>query len=184
MQCSRHRLLYHAETSNVTASCNWWPLTIWSLRWGPVFRWRILFGIWRSPYVRFTRVRTSLACRQNLHSLLKTTERHSSLQSTLSRHQSSCGCRCRDVSGSLARGERDLKETVPNGPWWHNRCNMCSDFFTWMQLGLPIQLAQCVELDVCLYYAAVQNLVYGCGNVLQITTESSDTPPIRCAQHV
>ena len=26
-------------------------------------------------------------------------------------------------------------------------------------------LAQCVDLDVRLYYAAVQNLVYGCGNV-------------------
>ena len=31
--------------------------------------------------------------------------------------------------------------------------------------------------------AAIQNLVYGCGNVPQITAESSDTPPIHCAQH-
>ena len=35
-----------------------------------------------------------------------------------------------------------------------------------------------------LYYLAVQNLAYGRGNALQTTAESSDTPPIRCAQHV
>ena len=39
-------------------------------------------------------------------------------------------------------------------------------------------------LYVRLYYAAVQNLIYGCGHVPQPTTESSDTPPIHCAQHV
>ena len=37
---------------------------------------------------------------------------------------------------------------------------------------------------VCVYYAAIQNLVYGCGNVPQITAESSDTLQIHCAQHV
>ena len=35
-----------------------------------------------------------------------------------------------------------------------------------------------------LYYAAVQNLVYGCGNVTQTTAESSETPLIHCTQHV
>ena len=43
--------------------------------------------------------------------------------------------------------------------------------------------AQCVDLDVRLNYAAIQYLVYECGNVPQITAES-DTPPIHCSQHV
>ena len=34
---------------------------------------------------------------------------------------------CRGVSGSLDRGTREL--TVPNGPRWYSRCNMCPDFF-------------------------------------------------------
>ena len=53
-----------------------------------------------------------------------------------------------------------------------------------MLFGRPPLLAQCVDLDVHLHYAAVQNLVYGCGSVPQITAESSDTEPIHCAQHV
>ena len=48
----------------------------------------------------------------------------------------------------------------------------------------PPLLAQCVDPDVRLYYVATQNLVYLCGNVPQTTAESSDTPPIHCAQHV
>ena len=42
------------------------------------------------------------------YSSLKTTERHSTLQPTLSRHQSSRVQRCRGVSGSVVRGTRDL----------------------------------------------------------------------------
>ena len=34
------------------------------------------------------------------------------------------------------------------------------------------------------YYTAVQNLIYGCGNVSQTTAECSDTPRIHCDQHV
>ena len=41
-----------------------------------------------------------------------------------------------------------------------------------------------LDLDMHLYYVAVQNLVYRYGNVLQTTAESNDTPPIHCAQHV
>ena len=48
----------------------------------------------------------------------------------------------------------------------------------------PPLLTQCFNLDVHLYYVAIQNVVYGCGNVLQTAAESSDTPPIHCAQHV
>ena len=59
-----------------------------------------------------------------------------------------------------------------------------SGFLPWMLFGQPLLLAQCVDLDVHLYYVAVQNLVQWCGNVPQTTTESSDTPPIDCAQYV
>ena len=48
----------------------------------------------------------------------------------------------------------------------------------------PPMLAQYVDLDARLYYTAVQNLVYGCGNVAQTTAESSDTSSIHCDQHV
>ena len=54
----------------------------------------------------------------------------------------------------------------------------------WMLFGQPPLLAKCVDLGLQLYYAAVQNLVYGCENVPQTIAESSDTPPIHCAQHV
>ena len=80
--------------------------------------------------------------------------------------------------------ESCCKRTVPNGPWWHTRCNMCPDFFPGMLLRRPLLQAQCVDLDVRPYYVAVQNLVYACGNVPQSTIETSDTPPIYSAQHV
>ena len=57
-------------------------------------------------------------------------------------------------------------------------------FLPLMLFRRPPLLAQCVDLDMRLYYAAVQNLVYGCGNVPQTTAESSDTSPIHCSQHV
>ena len=53
-----------------------------------------------------------------------------------------------------------------------------SGFLPWMLFGQPSLLAQYVDLDVHLYYAAIQNLVCGSGN------ESSDTPAIHCAQYV
>ena len=46
------------------------------------------------------------------HSSLKTTERHPTLQSTLSRYQNSRAWRCRDVSGSVARGTCDLNRAA------------------------------------------------------------------------
>ena len=42
----------------------------------------------------------------------------------------------------------------------------------------------CVNLDMHLYYPAIQNLVYRCGNVSHTSAETSDTPPIYCALHV
>ena len=57
-------------------------------------------------------------------------------------------------------------------------------FLPWMLFRQPPLLTKFIDLDMLLYYMAVQNLVYMCGNVPQTTTESSDTPPIHCAQHV
>ena len=54
----------------------------------------------------------SLPYRQKLLSSLKTTKRHSTLQSTLSRYQSIRVWRCRCVSGSLAKGIRDLSSSA------------------------------------------------------------------------
>ena len=53
-----------------------------------------------------------------------------------------------------------------------------------MLFGLPLLLEQCDDVDMRLHYAVVQNLVYRCGNVPQTTAESSDTPPMHCAQYV
>ena len=61
---------------------------------------------------------------------------------------------------------------------------MFLDFFPGYCCGVSPLLAKCVDFDVRLYYAIVSNLVYGCGNVPQNTAESSDTPPMHCAQHV
>ena len=123
------------------------------------------------------RVRPSLTYRQNLLSTLKTTERHSTFQSTLSRHQSTRAWRCRGVSGGLTRGTHDLN------PAASRRFPMLLDdtvgatcaliFFPWILFGRPPLLAQCVDPDVRLYYAAVQNLVYGCRNVPQKLLKSS-----------
>ena len=65
-------------------------------------------GRWRSPGLHRTRVRPSLAYRLNLLSYLRTTERHSTPQSTLLRHQGGRAWQYCDVSGNLARGTRDL----------------------------------------------------------------------------
>ena len=56
----------------------------------------------------------------------------------------------------------------------------CTRILPWMW---PPLLAQSVDLDVRLHYAAFQNLVYGHGNAPLTTAEISDTP-INYAQHV
>ena len=130
----------------------------------------------------------SIICFQAKPTLItKTTGRQSILQSILSRHQSSRAWRCCGVSGSLATGTRDLSPAASRGSQWslvtHQVQNMLA-FLPWMVFGRPSLLAHCVDIDVRLYYLAAQNLVYGCGNIPQTTAESSDTPPILCAQHV
>ena len=79
---------------------------------GPVCRGQMHFGRWHSPGLCHTRIRPSLAYRQNLLSSLKTTEHHSTLHSILSRHQSSRPWRCRGVGGSLASGTRGQSPAV------------------------------------------------------------------------
>ena len=75
-------------------------------------------------------VHSSLTYRQKLLSSLKTTELHSTLQSTLPGHQSSYAWRCCGESCSLARGTHDLSPTASRlFPRWYSRCNMCPDFF-------------------------------------------------------
>ena len=54
-------------------------------------------------------------------------------------------------------------------------------FLPWVLFGWPSLLAQCVDLDVNLYYAAVQNMVYAFGNIPHTTAESNYTSPIHCA---
>ena len=89
MQCCVHCLLYPAETSNVTANCNYWrPYHEACVLWANVMLTRSM------PYT-CTRIQTEL----------KSIECHSTLQSTLSRHQSNRAWRCR---GSLAIGTRNL----------------------------------------------------------------------------
>ena len=69
--------------------------------------------------------------------------------------------------------------------WQHSQqVQHVSGFLPWLLFGRLLLLAQCVDFDVRLFYVAVPYLVYGCGNVPQITAESRDTPPIHCAEHV
>ena len=106
----------------------------------------------------------------------------------LLQHQSSHAWWCRGVSGSLARGTHDLTPAASRqfpvvlGDTAGATCARV--FFFWMLFVWPQLLKQCIVLDVCLYYVAIQDLVYGCGNVPQITAGSSDTPLIHCAQHM
>ena len=65
-------------------------------------------------------VRTVTRMQTELTLITEDNECHSTLQSTLSRHQSNRTWQCRGVSSSLARGTHDVsycKQTVPKGPW-------------------------------------------------------------------
>ena len=63
-------------------------------------------------------------------------------------------------------------------------CKTCVQISSPDVFGRPSLLAQCFDHDVHLNYAAVQNLICGCGKVPQAIAESSDTPPKHCVQHV
>ena len=103
--------------------------------------------------------------RPNLLSSLKTTDHRSALKLTLSNTRVSV------FAGSQWSLVTQQMQNVPG-------------FLPWMLFGCPPLLAQCVELDVHLYNVAIQNLIYGCGNVSQTTAESSNTLSIHCAQHM
>ena len=88
------------------------------------------------------------------------------------------------VNGSLVRGMCDLSPAASKrfpGVLGDTAGVICCLGLLFERLPL---LAQCINLDVHLYYVAIQNLVYGYGNVPQSTAESSVTPLIHCAQHV
>ena len=91
------------------------------------------------------------------------------------------------VIGSLAIGTRDLSLAASRrfpmvlGDTAGATCFRISSLDA---VRAATVLARYVDLHLRRYYAAVQNLVCGCGNVSQITSERSDTPPIYCAQHV
>ena len=181
-----HCLLHLAETPNVTASCNWWLPTPWSLRWG-LYVMGMHSGKWCSPGLHHTRLCPSLTYRQNLLSSLKTTKCHFTFQSTLSQQQSSSAWWCRGVSGSLAIDTCDLSSAASR--WFP------------MVLGdtAGATCARISSLDVIWVATAACTMrqsqcafvlhghpepVYGWGNVPQTTAESSDTSPVYCAQHV
>ena len=120
---------------------------------------------------------------KNLLTSLKTTERHSTLQSTLSQHQSDRAWRCRGVSGSLATGTCDVSPAASRRfpmVLGDTAVQHVPGFLPWMLFGQPTMLAQCVDLYVRMYYAAVQNLVYGCGNVPQTTRMKRHTTDTLC----
>ena len=118
--------------------------------------------------------------------IIKGNDYYSTLQSTLSWHQSSRAWQCHAVSVSLARGTRDLSPAASR--------------------QFPVILDDTAGATLCLYFfSAVQAATTvhtmrrsWCASVLnghpepglqvwecsQTTAESSDTLPIHCAQHV
>ena len=87
---------------------------------GPVCRWRMHSRKWRPPGLCRTRVHPSLTYRQILLSSLKTTECHSILQCTFSRHQS-CGRLARWIKWRPC-DVGEAKEGLENELWrsWSN----------------------------------------------------------------
>ena len=81
--------------------------------------------------------------------------------------------------------ESCCRQMVPNGPWWHSRCNM---YRTQISSLDAVRAATAACTMYRFWHASVlcgvQNLVYGCGNVPQTIAESSDTSQIHCVQHV
>ena len=141
---------------------------------------------WRSSSLRHALILALIAYRQNLFSSLKIKERHSTLQSTVSCHHSRRVWRFRRIKGNLCRGIHNLSPAVsrrfPIAPADTLSAHV-SGFLPWMLFRRSPLLAHCVDFDVHLYYPALQNLVYGCGNVSETTAESSDPPPIHCTKH-
>ena len=151
----------------------------------PVCDGRMRSERWRSPCLFRKRVRPSLAYRQT--TLITEDDRapfHSPVDSfTTPEYPCLEVSRCKWWPGQRHMWSGSCcKQAVPSGSWRHSMCNMCR-ISSLMLLERPPLLALCVDLDVRLYYSVVQNMVYGYGNVLQSTAESSDTPSIHCDQH-
>ena len=139
--------------------------TPWSLRRG-LCRGRMHSGRWRSPGLFRTRVRPSLTYRQNLHSSLKTTSAIPLFSRLFHDTRLAVLGGVVVVSGTLARERRELSSPASR---WCSVVLMTQQmqhvpwFIPWILFGRSPLLAQCVNLDAYLYYAAVQNVIYGYG---------------------
>ena len=80
--------------------------------------------------------------------------------------------------------ESCCKQTVPNASRNYTAGATCDRISSLGTVQAFTAVRTMISLDVRLNYAAIQNLVYGCGNVPQTIAKSSDTPPIHCAQHL
>ena len=129
-----------------------------------------------------TCVHLSLRCRQNLLSSLKTTDCHSTLQSTLSQHQSSQAWWCNGVSGSLVRGTHDLS---PAASRWFPMVLVDTANATCAQISSldAVQAATVTHAvrrsHVYLYHVAVQNLVCRCGICPFSLTQTCNTNSLK-----
>ena len=166
-----------------------WLVLTSQLKVGHVYRGPMHSGRWHSPYIRRTRVHPSFAYKQNLLSLNLITEDniapyHSPVASstTPSRARRCCG-----VSGNLARDTCDLSSILSRrfpmvlGDTTGATCTRISSLDA---IRAATAAAQCFDLDVHVYYVAVQNLAYEYGNVSQNTADNSNTPPLHCVQNV
>ena len=125
--------------------------------------------------------------RLQTESILIIKERHYTLQSILSRHQSCRAWRSHGVRGSLARGIRDLSSVASRRfpiVLDDTAGATCARISSLDSVRLATADRTMRRSCRALYYAAVQNLAYGCGNIPQTTAESSDIPPMHCAQHL
>ena len=146
----------------------------------PVHHGQMYCGICCSPGLCHTHFCPSFTYRRNLLSSLKTTEFRPTLQWTFSVHLSNHAWRCHDVSGS------DVILVLLQSDGF--QCSMSTlqvqhvpGFLSWTLFGQPLLLVLSINLAMHLYYTAVQNLVYGCGNVSQTTKHTTVTLHPTCA---
>ena len=134
-----------------------------------VYREQMHFGRCRSPGVCRTHVCPSLAYKTE--PIFITEEKRVPFHSPVDSFTTlSSAWRCRRVSSSVARGTRDLSPAASRlfpialGETAVATYSRIYSLNAVRAATAPV-LAQCIDLDVHLYYMAIQNLVNGCGNV-------------------
>lgn len=74
--------------------------------------------------------------------------------------------------------------TLQNAIGFPNPLTISQDMCTMMPCSVPLlpreMYCKCISLGKCLYYANIQNLVYGCKNVHWITVANIETPDVSC----